>query len=130
MQRFTELRVWQRSRQLAVAVYRLTATFPRNEQFGITAQVRRAAVSVCANIAEGAKRRSNTDYGRFLNIAEGSIAETEALLRLSADLGFASAATTPQLVGEAEEIARMLAAMRKSVEKQASPQRQCPDRNC
>jgi four helix bundle protein len=110
------LKIWARSHQLALDVYRLTGSVPRTEQFGITSQIRRAAVSVCANIAEGAKRRRNPDYGRFLNIAEGSLAETEALLRLSGDLGFGERSTLARLVQEAEEVSRMVAAMRKSVE--------------
>jgi four helix bundle protein len=88
MQRFDLLRVWQRGHQLALDVYRQTGWFPAQERFGIVAQVRRAAVSVTSNIAEGAKRRSQQDYARFLNIAEGSLAETESLLRLSKDLDF------------------------------------------
>jgi four helix bundle protein len=116
MQRFTELKIWQRSHQLALDIYRVTSGFPRVEQFGVTSQMRRAAVSVCANIAEGAKRRSNPDYGRLLNVAEGSLAETEALLRLSQDLGFSDLRATRRLLGEAEEIARMIAALRRSVE--------------
>jgi four helix bundle protein len=116
MQRFTELRIWARNHQLALDVYRLTGSFPRVEQFGITSQVRRAAVPVCANIAEGAKRRSNPHYGRFLNIAEGSLAETEALFRLSEDLGFGERRTIARLVREAEELSGMVFATRESVE--------------
>ena len=119
MQRFTELRVWQRSHHLALHVYRLTNSFPRQERFGIVAQIRRAAVSTPSNVAEGAKRRSNVDYARFLNIAEGSLAETEALLRLSKDLGFGDATRIDELVAESEEIARMVNALRATVESDA-----------
>ena len=117
MQRFTELRVWQRSHALALDVYRITATFPEAERFGITSQVRRAAVSIASNIAEGAKRQSRREYVRFLNVAEGSLAETESLLRLSHDLGFAEDAAVGDLVNEAEEIARMLHGFRQAVER-------------
>ena len=119
MQRFTELRVWQGSHQLALAVYRMTERFPRHERFGLIAQVRRAAVSIPCNIAEGAKRRRNPDYARFLNIAEGSLAETEALLRLSKDLGFGEPTRIDELVAESEEIARMVSALRTTVEMEA-----------
>ena len=87
MQRFTELKVWQRSHGLALQLYRLTAAFPVEERFGLVTQIRRAAVSVPTNIAEGSKRQGKLDYARFLNIAEGSLVETEYLVMLSRDLG-------------------------------------------
>jgi four helix bundle protein len=117
MQRFTELRIWQRSHALALDVYRITATFPEAERFGIISQVRRAAVSIASNIAEGAKRQSRREYVRFLNVAEGSLAETESLLRLSHDLGFADDAVVGELVRESEELARMLHGFRQAVER-------------
>ena len=117
MQRFTELRVWQRSHALALDVYRITATFPKSEQFGIVSQVRRAAVSIASNIAEGAKRQSRREYVRFLNVAEGSLAETESLLRLCRDLGFADDGVVGVLVKESEDISRMLHGFRRTVER-------------
>jgi four helix bundle protein len=119
MQRFTELRIWQRSHQIALDIYRMTSGFPRVEQFGLTRQMRRAAVSVCANIAEGSKRRSNADYGRLLNSAEGSLAETEALLLLSEGLRFVERTRSGRLLAEIEEVSKMVAAMRRSVEQRA-----------
>jgi four helix bundle protein len=115
MQRFTELRIWQRSHQLALDVYRLTATFPQHEQYGVVAQVRRSVISIPTNIAEGAKRQSQLEYARFLNIAEGSLAETESLLRLSRDLELTTGAALDPLVQEAEELSRMVHGMRKAV---------------
>jgi four helix bundle protein len=88
MQRFTDLAVWQRSQQVVLEVYRLSGKFPADERFGLVSQLRRAAASVPTNIAEGSKRRSNPEYARFLNVAEGSLAETEYLLMLSRDLRF------------------------------------------
>jgi len=88
MQRFTDLVVWQRSHRLALEIYRLTALFPADERFGLVSQLRGAATSVPTNIAEGSKRKTGSEYARFLNIAEGSLAETEYLLMLSRDLGF------------------------------------------
>ena len=117
MQRFTELRIWQRSHALALDVYRITATFPEAERFGIISQVRRAAVSIASNIAEGAKRQSRREYVRFMNVAEGSLAETESLLRLSHDLGFADDAVVGELVRESEKLARMLHGCRQAVER-------------
>jgi four helix bundle protein len=116
MQRFTELKVWQRAHTLVLEVYRLTATFPAEERFGLTAQLRRAAISVAANLAEGSKRQHNRDYARFLNVAEGSAAEAEYLLLLSRDLGYAGAARAEPLLAEVTDIARMLHALRTKVE--------------
>src|SRR5579863_3025337 len=86
MQRFTELKVWQRSHALVLQVYRLTKSFPPDERYGLTSQLRRAVLSVSTNIAEGSKRQTNTEYARFLNIAEGSLAETEYVSMVGRDL--------------------------------------------
>ncbi len=115
MQRFTELKVWQRSHKLALEAYRVTAAFPSAERFGLISQLRRAAASVPTNIAEGSKRQSNQEYARFLNIAEGSLAETEYLLMLSRDLGFLARDTADGLLKEITDIARMLDALKKKV---------------
>ena len=115
MQRFTEVKVWQRSHKLALEAYRVTATFPSAERFGLISQLRRAAASVPTNIAEGSKRESNHEYARFLNIAEGSLAETEYLLMLSRDLGFLARDTADGLLQEITDIARMLNSLKKKV---------------
>jgi four helix bundle protein len=115
MQRFTELKVWQRSHALTLEVYRVTSSFPSTERFGLISQLRRAAASVPTNIAEGSKRESNQEYARFLNIAEGSLAETEYLVMLSRDLGFLVRDSAVQLLKEITEIARMLNALKKKV---------------
>jgi four helix bundle protein len=88
MQHFTELRVWQRSHALVLDLYRNTSRLPADERFGLTSQLRRAAASVPTNIAEGAKRTRRQGYARFLNIAQGSLAETEYLIMLSRDLAY------------------------------------------
>lgn len=115
MQRFADLKVWQRSHTLVLHIYRLTAGFPAEERFGLVAQLRRAALLVPTNIAEGSKRQGSQDYARFLNIAEGSLAETEYLLLVSRDLAFAVAKAVQTLLDEADEIARMLHALRTKV---------------
>lgn len=117
MQKFQDLRVWQRSHALALEIYKLTASFPKSEQFGLISQLRRAAASVPTNIAEGSKRRTRPEYARFLNISEGSLAEVEYLLILSRDLGFLSPAHAAKTLAEATEIAKMLYALRCKVER-------------
>jgi four helix bundle protein len=116
MQRFTDLKVWQRSHALVLAIYRATVSFPSDERFGITSQLRRAAVSVPSNIAEGSKRQGRLDYARFLNIAEGSLSEMQYLLMLARDLGHLSQDVAAPLLGEADEVARMLHTLRVKVE--------------
>ena len=116
MQRFTELKVWQRSHSLVLEVYRLTSEFPSDERFGLTSQLRRAIVSVPTNIAEGSKRLTKADYARFLNIAEGSLAESEYLVLLSRDLGYLAGKACTRPLAEISEVARMLYALRSKVE--------------
>ena len=97
--------------------YRLTKSFPSKERYGLTSQLRRAVLSVTTNIAEGSKRHTNPEYSRFLNIAEGSLAEAEYLLMVSRDLGYLTAPATSPALAEAEEIARMLNSLRDKVGK-------------
>ena len=115
MQRFTDLLVWQRSHAVVLAIYRASAQFPATERYGLTSQLRRAALSVPTNIAEGSKRVSRQKYGRFLNMAEASLAETEYLLMVSRDLGYMSAKEVQTLLSELTEIARMLNSLRTKV---------------
>jgi four helix bundle protein len=116
MQPFTELKVWQRSHALVLKLYPLTLAFPSDERFGLTSQLRRAVTSVPTNIAEGSKRRNRQDFARFLNIAEGSLAEVEYLLMLSRDLGYVGEEPVREPMAEAREIASMLYAFRSKVE--------------
>jgi four helix bundle protein len=120
MQHFKNLKVWQRSHQLVLSLYRLTASFPSNERYGLTSQVRRSAASVPTNIAEGAKRQGQQDFSRFLNIAEGSLSETEYLVVLSSDLGYLPSTEAEHLLREISEIARMLHSLRIRIEQKAA----------
>jgi four helix bundle protein len=120
MQRFTNLKVWQRSHSLVLDVYRATASFPTDERFGLVSQLRRAAASVPTNIAEGSKRRSGQEHARFLNVAEASLAESEYLVMLSRDLGYLKQEQATATLTEVAEIARMLHALRSRVEQGAS----------
>jgi four helix bundle protein len=96
-----DLVVWERSHQFVLSVYRLTATFPKCETFGLTSQLRRAAVSIAANIAEGFKRRGRGDKARFLNIAQASLEECRYYLILTEDLGYAEIGSAMALLEEA-----------------------------
>jgi four helix bundle protein len=116
MQRFTELKVWQRSHSLVLSVYRMTNGFPQNERYGLISQVRRSTLSVPTNIAEGSKRITSHEYARFLNIAEASLAETEYLLMVSRDLGYITPIMAEKSFVEISEISRMLHGLRKKVE--------------
>src|SRR5262249_26283662 len=98
-----------RSHKLVLALYNSSVGFPKSELFGLTAQLRRAAASVPTNIAEGSKRQSQSDFSRFLNMAEGSLAETEYLLMLSRDLRYVPAAAASRDLKEISEMLRMLA---------------------
>jgi four helix bundle protein len=108
--------VWQRGHALTLEIYKLTEGFPRQEQFGLVSQVRRAASSVPTNIAEGSKRMSNIEFARFLNIAEGSLIETEYLLMLSRDLGYLPGKRCERVLEEITEIAKMPHGLRSRVE--------------
>jgi four helix bundle protein len=87
-QRFEDLVVWQRSHALTLRVYKLTGSFPKHETFGLTAQMRRGAVSVAANIAEGFSKRGRADNARFMNTAQGSLEELRYYFILARDLGY------------------------------------------
>jgi four helix bundle protein len=102
---FRDLIVWQKAHQYALATYKLTADLPRHETYGLASQMRRAAVSTAANIAEGFGKRTRPDKARFMNIAEGSIEESRYYLILTQDLGYAM---TSDLMALLEEASRLL----------------------
>jgi len=108
MQSFRDIKVWQKSYRLTLAVYRATATFPREEQFGLTSQLRRAASSVPANIAEGCCCDGDAEFARFLRIAMGSASELECHILLARDLGLLSSPVAAALETDVEEVKRML----------------------
>ena len=115
MQGFDKLLVWCRAHKLVLDLYRLTARFPADERFGIVAQLRRAAASVPANIAEGARRDGRADYARMLSIAQGSLTETQYFVLLSRDLGYLAPEAADTYFDEINQIARMLHALRLKV---------------
>jgi four helix bundle protein len=109
---FKDLTVWPKSHAVALAVYRVTAKFPRTEQYGLTAQMRDAAVSVPANIAEGFRRAGPADKARFLNIAQGSLEEVRYYCLLARDLGYPVA---EDLAADVDEVGRLLDAYRRKI---------------
>ena len=109
---FKDLIVWQRAMELVRKVYSLTKTFPADERYALTDQVRRAVVSIPSNIAEGCGRSSTADYSHFLAIARGSLYETMTQLQVAADLGYIPG-ITPELDDLINEVGRMLTAMLK-----------------
>ena len=111
MQNFRELKVWQRSHQLVLELYRVTSNFPKSEVYGLTSQLRRAAASVPMNIVEGCGRGSNAELGRFLWIAMGSAAEVEYQCLLAHDLKFMTEVEFAKMSSEIVEIRRMLNAL-------------------
>jgi len=103
--KFTELIVWQKAHQFVLATYRFTSAFPKEEQFGLTSQFRRAAVSIAANIAEGYAKRGKADKARFLNIAQGSLEECRYYGILANDLKLR---TEPAPLDLLEEVSRLI----------------------
>jgi len=105
---YRDLRVWQEAMRLAEGCYRLTPTFPREEAFGLTSQIRRAGTSIPANIAEGYGRNSKGAYAQFLRVAQGSLKELETHLILSERLALADAQAVEPLVASCDALGRML----------------------
>ena len=104
---FQDLLVWQKAHQFVLGVYALTTAFPKQETYGLSLQMRRASVSIPANIAEGFRRRGKADKARFMNMAEGSVEECRYFLILAKDLGYGD---TRKLHSALEEVSRLLGA--------------------
>jgi four helix bundle protein len=105
---FRDLQVWQRSMSLAREIYAVTEAFPRNEQFGLVSQIRRAAVSIPSNIAEGRGRMTDRSFALFLSVARGSLYELQTQVELAGDLGFMGKDREQFILREAAEIASMI----------------------
>ena len=105
---YRDLKVWQRAKAFAAEIYRVTEPFPRREQYGLTDQIRRAAVSIPSNIAEGHIRRSDKVFANHLDIALGSAAELGTQLEIALEVGYLNAQTRQALAAELEEITKIL----------------------
>lgn len=117
MHNFKELKVWQKARVMVKDVYQAISLFPEDEKYGLISQIKRASVSVPANIAEGAGRNTDADFGRFLDIAKGSCFELETLLILAVDLDYLSKSKFDILLNDIEEIQKMIYSLRNKMKK-------------
>jgi four helix bundle protein len=116
LQNFRNLRVWQKSHSLVLSIYTLTAKYPKDEMYGLTSQIRRAAVSIPANIAEGCARGGDPEFSRFLTIAQGSASELDYHLLLSHDLKLITKSDYEKLCGDLTQIRRMLTTFKKTLD--------------
>ncbi|MGH7652401.1 MAG: four helix bundle protein [Gemmatimonadaceae bacterium] len=115
VQSYRDLRVWNTAMSLALEVYRLTEAFPAAERFGLTSQLRRAAVSVPSNIAEGHARTRRGEYKNSLSVARGSVIEVEVQLTLAMDLGYVQAATLAKALDHCDAISRMITNLKRAL---------------
>ena len=111
MRDFRKLSVWQKAHRLTLEVYRITGTFPPDERFGLTAQLRKSSASVPTNLAEGCGRFGDREFAHFISIAAGSTSEAEYQLLLARDLGYVPAETHEQLDAAVNEVKKMLRAL-------------------
>jgi four helix bundle protein len=111
MNNYKELEVWKRSIKLAVKMYKLTAILPLEEKFGLVSQLRRCAVSIPSNIAEGSGRKSNKEFSQFLSIAYGSLCELDTQVIISMELGFLKNQDLEEIEKEVGELQKMLFAL-------------------
>lgn len=115
MKNFKELNVWDKAHKLTLKIYQTTSTFPREELYGLTSQIRRSGASVPTNIAEGCGRNSDAELARFLEISMGSASELEYLLLLTRDLNLLNSSNYTELTNEVIEVKRMLASFIKKL---------------
>ena len=109
MKNFRDLKVWEKAHKLALAIYAVTQNFPKEEIYGLTSQIRRAAVSVPTNIAEGCGRGTDRELAQFSQIAAGSTSEVEYLLQFSHDLGYLEVKSYHEIKDQTVELRKMLA---------------------
>ena len=115
--RFEDLEVWQRTKVLVVQIYKVTENFPRNEMFGLTSQMRRAAVSITANVAEGSERESSGALINYLDIARGSAGELRAHIYVAEAIGYLSNEQKDDLLTELHIVSKMLGSLRNAIKR-------------
>jgi four helix bundle protein len=119
-QSFRELIAWQRAMELVTEVYRATESFPRNEIYGLTAQLRRAAVSIASNIAEGQARHSHREFMHFLSTARGSSAEVQTQLLIAKNLTYIETDQAETLVEQTSNVCRLINALYSSIDRRTN----------
>jgi four helix bundle protein len=112
---YRDLLVWQKSFDLANDVYEATSSFPKDEIYGLTSQIRRASVSIASNIAEGAARNSTKEFLHFISITKGSLAEIETQLLLAERRGYLASASLERILKQTDEISRMLTGLKRKL---------------
>jgi four helix bundle protein len=120
-QHFKDLVVWQKAMEMVTEVYKLTDNFPKREVYSLTDQIRRAAVSVPSNIAEGQAHHNNREFVHFLRHSSGSLAELETQLNIAERLGYADATSTAQILLRVHEVGRILNGLIGSIREQIDP---------
>ena len=108
MQDFTQLKVWQKAHNFTVNLYKITSSFPDQEKFGLTNQIRRASVSIESNISEGCGRNGDKEFSRFLDIAQGSAYEVKCQILIARDLGYIDNNKSQLLTEKIDEISKMI----------------------
>jgi four helix bundle protein len=116
---YRDLRAWQHAMDLVTQIYRVTRTFPKDEVYGLVSQLRRAAVSIPSNLAEGHGRNSRNEFRQFIGQARGSLSEVETQLEIAKNLGYINAETLDALMNQAEAVGKMLTGLRSWSEKAA-----------
>jgi four helix bundle protein len=111
MQDFTQLKVWQKAHSFTVNLYKITSSFPSEEKFGLTNQIRRASVSIESNISEGCGRNGDREFSRFLDIAQGSACEVKCQILIARDLGYLDNNKSQLLTDKINEVSRMINAL-------------------
>ena len=112
---YRDLEVWKRAMKIVKRIYQLTGKFPADERFGLTNQIRRAAVSIPSNLAEGHARSGAAEFSRFISISMGSVAELETQILLSVDLSYSDGEQATEILTELDEIGKMLRGLSKSI---------------
>lgn len=115
MQDFTQLKVWQKAHNFTVNLYRITSDFPSEEKYGLTNQIRRAAVSIESNIAEGCGRDSDKEFNRFLSISKGSCYEVQCQSYIARDLGYISEEKCQLIITKIDEILKMIYSLQRKL---------------
>ena len=116
---YRDLIAWQKAMRMVTSVYRLTEGFPKHELYGLTNQIRRAAVSVPSNIAEGQGRNSRGEFLQFLGTSKGSLLELETQIMIAQDLGYCSEAQAVPILGTTDDVARLIGGLKKPLQRQS-----------